>query len=178
MAMCCKSNISLFDFCCFSSASYDCRPYTPFKLLSFFSITYYLNWLLWLVVWFIRTYVTPIVRAEIVVGQCKRVTLQLWIAFIVLAFISFAGIRKLYQIKLTWVTTRYTWDTSDKEIFSRCTETHVESSTVRRNTLRWYGHILRKDDKGDWVRKCLAYEVESAQPRGRPKKTCKEVAGR
>jgi len=26
MAMCCKSNISLFDFCCFSSTSSYCRP--------------------------------------------------------------------------------------------------------------------------------------------------------
>jgi len=29
-------------------------------------------------------------------------------------------------------------------------------------------------DEGDWVR-CLAYEVEGTRPRGRPKKTWKEV---
>jgi len=33
---------------------------------------------------------------------------------------------------------------------------------------------LRKDDD-DWVRRCLAYAVEDARPRGRPKKTWKEV---
>jgi len=29
--------------------------------------------------------------------------------------------------------------------------------------------------KSDWVKKCLEYEVEGARPRGRPKKTWKEV---
>ena len=27
------------------------------------------------------------------------------------------------------------------------------------NRLRWYGHVLRKDDD-DWVKKCMEYEVE------------------
>ena len=26
------------------------------------------------------------------------------------------------------------------------------------NRLRWYGHVLRKDDD-DWVKKCMDYEV-------------------
>ena len=34
--------------------------------------------------------------------------------------------------------------------------------------------MLRKDD-GDWVKKCVEYEVECSRPRGRPKKTSKEV---
>jgi len=38
----------------------------------------------------------------------------------------------------------------------------------------WYGHVLRKDDD-DWVKKCTEYEVEGSRPRGRPKKTWKEV---
>jgi len=33
---------------------------------------------------------------------------------------------------------------------------------------------LRKDDD-DWVKKCMEYEVEGSRPRGRPKKTWKEV---
>ena len=40
----------------------------------------------------------------------------------------------------------------------------------QRNRLRWYGHVLRKEDN-DWVKKCMEYEVEGARPRGRPKKT-------
>ena len=40
--------------------------------------------------------------------------------------------------------------------------------------LRWYGHVLRKDDD-DWVKKCMEYEVEGSRPRGRPKRTWKEV---
>ena len=42
------------------------------------------------------------------------------------------------------------------------------------NRLRWYGHVLRKDDD-DWVKKCMEYEVEGSRPRGRPKRTWKEV---
>ena len=45
---------------------------------------------------------------------------------------------------------------------------------LQQNRLRWYGHVLRKDDD-DWVKKCMVYEVEGSKPRGRPKKTCKEV---
>ena len=38
------------------------------------------------------------------------------------------------------------------------------------NRLRWYGHVLRKDD--DWVKKCMEYEVESR----RPKRTWKRLS--
>ena len=40
---------------------------------------------------------------------------------------------------------------------------------LQQNRLRWYGHVLRKDD--DWVKKCMEYEVEGS----RPKRTWKEV---
>jgi len=33
---------------------------------------------------------------------------------------------------------------------------------------------LRKDDD-DWVKKCTEYEAEGPRPRGRPKRTCREV---
>ena len=35
--------------------------------------------------------------------------------------------------------------------------------------LRWYGHVLRKDEN-DWVKKCMDCEVEGVRPRGRRKK--------
>ena len=44
---------------------------------------------------------------------------------------------------------------------------------LQQNRLRWYGHLLRKDD--DWVKKCMEYEVEGPRPRGRPKSTWREV---
>ena len=44
---------------------------------------------------------------------------------------------------------------------------------LQQNRLRWYGRVLRKDD--DWVNKFMEYEVESSRPRGRPKRTWKEV---
>ena len=40
--------------------------------------------------------------------------------------------------------------------------------------LRWCGHVLRKEDDV-WVKKCMEYEVEGSRPRGRPKRTWREV---
>ena len=45
---------------------------------------------------------------------------------------------------------------------------------LQQNWLRWYGHVLRKEDT-DWVKKCMDYEVESSRPRGRPKRKWREV---
>ena len=45
---------------------------------------------------------------------------------------------------------------------------------LQQNRLRWYGHVLRKEDN-DWVKKCMEYEVEGSRPRGTPKKTWREV---
>ena len=48
------------------------------------------------------------------------------------------------------------------------------ASVLQQNRLRWYGHVLRKDDD-DWVKKCMEYEVQGPRPRGRPKRTWREV---
>jgi len=45
---------------------------------------------------------------------------------------------------------------------------------LQQNRLRWYGHVLRKDDD-DWVKKCMEYEVVGPMPRGRLKRTWREV---
>ena len=45
---------------------------------------------------------------------------------------------------------------------------------LHQNRLRWYGHVLRKDDD-DWVKKCMEYEVEGPRPRGKPKRTWRQV---
>jgi len=47
-------------------------------------------------------------------------------------------------------------------------------SVLQQNWLRWYGHVLRKEDN-DWVKKCIEYEVEGARPIGRPRKTWREI---
>ena len=39
---------------------------------------------------------------------------------------------------------------------------------LQQNRLRWYGHVLRKEDN-DWVKKCMGYEVEG------PKNTSREI---
>src|SRR5260221_14224094 len=45
---------------------------------------------------------------------------------------------------------------------------------VKRNRLRWFGHVERKDDC-DRAKGCTVLEVEGPKPRGRPKKTWMEV---
>jgi len=45
---------------------------------------------------------------------------------------------------------------------------------LEQNRLRCYAHVLRKEDI-DWVKKCMEYEVEGSRPRGRPKRTRREV---
>jgi len=47
-------------------------------------------------------------------------------------------------------------------------------SVLQQNKLRWYWCVLRKEDN-DWVKKCMKYEVEGARPRGRRKKTWREI---
>jgi len=47
-------------------------------------------------------------------------------------------------------------------------------SVLQRNRLRWYGHVLQNEDN-DWVKKCMEYKVEGTRPRGRPKKTWREI---
>ena len=47
-------------------------------------------------------------------------------------------------------------------------------SVLQQNRLRWYRHVLRKEDN-DWVKKCMEYEMEGARPRGRPKKTWRDI---
>ena len=48
------------------------------------------------------------------------------------------------------------------------------SDVVKRNRLRWLGHVLRNDD-GDWVKKSMSYEVEGV--RGRHKRAWFEKGG-
>jgi len=47
-------------------------------------------------------------------------------------------------------------------------------SILQQNMLRWYRHVLRKEDS-DWMKKCMEYEVEGARPRGKRKKTWREI---
>jgi len=51
---------------------------------------------------------------------------------------------------------------------------------LQQNRLRWYGHLLRKEDT-DCVKKCMEYKVVGSRPRSRPKRTwrdglCKKIA--
>ena len=61
-----------------------------------------------------------------------------------------------------------------KELRERVGVDDVIALVLQQNRLRWYGHVLRKDDD-DLVKKCMEHEVEGLRPRGRPKRTRKEV---
>ena len=65
---------------------------------------------------------------------------------------------------------------SNKELRERLGIVDI-TSLLQQNRLRWYGHVLRKDDN-DWVKKCMEYEIVGSRPRGRPKKTWLEVVQR
>ena len=60
-----------------------------------------------------------------------------------------------------------------KELRERLSIDYI-ALVLQQNRLRWYGHVLQKDDD-DWVKKCMEYEVEGQRPRGRPKTTWREV---
>jgi len=47
-------------------------------------------------------------------------------------------------------------------------------AVIQRHRLRWHGHVL-KNDKNDWMKKCMDYEIEGVRLRGRSKKTWSEV---
>ena len=47
------------------------------------------------------------------------------------------------------------------------------SDVLRRNRLRWFGHVERKNDD-DWVKACQRLEVDGGRGRGRSKKTWRE----
>ena len=43
-------------------------------------------------------------------------------------------------------------------------------NVVKRNRMRWLGHVLRKDES-DWVRGVMEMNVEGSRGRGRPRRT-------
>jgi len=52
---------------------------------------------------------------------------------------------------------------------------------LQQNGLRWYGHVLRKEDT-DWVKKCMEYHIrwrasdQEVDQRGHGKRLCKKIA--
>jgi len=61
-----------------------------------------------------------------------------------------------------------------KELRERLPGTDDIILILQQNRLRWYGHVLPKEDT-DWAKICMEYEVEGSRPRGRPKRTWTEV---
>ena len=51
------------------------------------------------------------------------------------------------------------------------------SDAVKRNRLRWLGHVLQKDDD-DWMKKIMSFEVEGKRGWGRLRMTWSQVVER
>jgi len=47
---------------------------------------------------------------------------------------------------------------------------------LQQNKLRWYGHVMRKED--DWVKKCMEYEVEGPRPKRKTKEELDRGCGK
>ena len=41
---------------------------------------------------------------------------------------------------------------------------------MRRSRLRWFGHVVKKDDQ-QWVKKCMDFKVDGSDGRCRPRKS-------
>ena len=75
------------------------------------------------------------------------------------------------------INRRHTARTMDhvfRHYVTTCAVIHDVILSANLSHVRWYGLVLRKDDD-DWVKKCMEYEVEGPRPRGRPKRTWREV---
>ena len=47
---------------------------------------------------------------------------------------------------------------------------------AKANGVRWYWHVLKRDDAGHVLRKALEYEVRGKRKRGRPKKMFEDAS--
>ena len=68
-------------------------------------------------------------------------------------------------------------DKKTNEVLRRLVGVEPITIVIRSDTLRWYGHVMRKYDE-DWVKKCIEFRVEGRRPVGRPRRTwleCVEV---
>ena len=80
---------------------------------------------------------------------------------------------RLITVKLKLITVKLKDRLPSKELRERLGIDDI-ALVLQQNRLRWYGHVLRKDDD-DWVKKCMEYEVQGPRPRGRPRRTRREV---
>jgi len=48
------------------------------------------------------------------------------------------------------------------------------ADVMRRNRLRWFGHVERKNEE-DWVKRCTGLQVSGMRRKGRPRKTWAKV---
>jgi len=91
-------------------------------------------------------------------------------------------VRKENEVALQWAEIRMVRWMCDVKVKDRVPSKELRERVgindtmlvLQQNRLRWYGHVLRKEDN-DWLKKCMEYEVEGSRPRGKPKRTWREV---
>ena len=61
-------------------------------------------------------------------------------------------------------------DRRTNEELRRLVRVEPITTFIRSGRLRWYGHVMRKNDE-DWVKKCMEFRVEGRRSVGRPRRT-------
>ena len=59
---------------------------------------------------------------------------------------------------------------STKDLIQMLVMNETVDQLVKANSVRWYGHVLRKD-RNNFLRRALDFNVKGTRKRGRPKKT-------
>jgi len=94
-------------------------------------------------------------------------------------------VRKENKVALQWAEMRIVRWMCDVKVKDRVPSKELKERlgiddivlVLQQNRLRWYGHVLQKEDT-EWVKKCMEYEVEGSRLRGRPKRTWRAVVHR
>ena len=60
-----------------------------------------------------------------------------------------------------------------KELMNMLGIAETIDMVAKRNSMRWYGHVLRRDEE-DVLKKALNFKVDGKRRRGRPRKTWKD----
>ena len=48
------------------------------------------------------------------------------------------------------------------------------NDAIKLGRLRWFGHVKRREE-GNYVKRCMDMDIESRNPKGRPKRTWRQV---
>ena len=104
-------------------------------------------------------------------GRSRSCSPSQWCEFAT-TYLSDWPVKKENKVALVKVKDRF----PSKELRERLGVGDI-TLVLQQNRLWCYGHVLQKEDD-DWVKKSIEYEEQGPRPRGRPKRTWREVVKR